>query len=130
MNNSNKLRFSQPNFDFEWTEAAKIPEFKDMGKKTWQEFAKTGNKVKYSTICQKDINKGFIQVDQAKKKRFEKAFENGVIEMPIIVKFDDTHYEVLAGKTRIDELTKKNIDLDVWVIDISEMVFLIRPVEV
>lgn len=126
--NTSKIKFANPNFDFEWNEAAKIPEFNDMGKKTWQEFAKTGQKIKFSQISNKTKNQISIQIDPIKKQRFEKAYEKGVVEMPIIVKFSEDDYDVLAGKTRINQLQKKNIDADVWLIDISNMMFLIRPV--
>lgn len=126
--NTGKIKFANPNFDFEWNEAVKIPEFNDMGKKTWQEFAKTGQKIKFSQISNKTKNPISTQIDPVKKQRFEKAYEKGVVEMPIIVKLSEDDYDVLAGKTRINQLLKKHIDADVWLIDISNMMFLIRPV--
>jgi len=125
--NQSKLKFTQPNFDLEWYEAARIPEFNDMGKITWQQFAKTGQKIKFSDISRKTNHLELLNIDPIKKQRFEKAFEKGVVEMPIVVKLSENEYEILAGKTRINQLCKKNIDADIWLIDISNMMFLVRP---
>lgn len=125
---TNKIKFCSPNFECEWTEAAKMPEFNDMGKNTWQEFAKTGNKIKFSEISNKTNQINLAHIDPIKKQRFEKAFEKGIVEMPIVVRLAENEYEILAGKTRINQLVKRNIDADVWLIDISNMMFLVRPV--
>ena len=39
-----------PNFDFEWKEAERYPEFVKMGKDGWLEVAKKGYTTKYSEI--------------------------------------------------------------------------------
>ena len=125
--NQSKLKFTQPNFDLEWHEAARIPEFNDMGKNTWQQFAKTGQKIKFSDISRKTNQLELSNIDPIKKQRFEKAFEKGVVEMPIIVKLSENKYEIKTGKTRINQLSKKNIYSYIWLIYISNMMFLVRP---
>ena len=36
------MKFKKPNFDFEWDEALRYPEFEDMGKEGWINLAKDG----------------------------------------------------------------------------------------
>ena len=66
--------------------------------------------------------------DVLKKTKVKDQIAAGVVEMPILVKLAENKYEVVCGKTRISELLKNNKDPLVWVIDMSEMMFLIRPV--
>ena len=114
------IQYLKPNFKKEWMEAKRYPEFQEMGKQGWIEFAKQGKVIKYSTI--KDIlgniDLDFDNLEEPKKQRFEQSFKSGTIEMPIAVKFEDDDYDLVAGNTRVAGLVKNNIDPDIWVVEL------------
>ena len=114
------IQYLKPNFEKEWMEAKRYPEFQEMGKQGWIEFAKQGKVIKYSTI--KDIlgniDLDFNNLEEPKKQRFEQSFESGTIEMPIAVKFADDDYDLVAGNTRVAGLIKNNIDPNIWVVEL------------
>lgn len=117
------IQYTPPNFNYEWEEeAVRYPEFKKMGKAKWIEVAKGGYTTQYSKI--KDIlgnvDLDFDTLNQAKKERFKQAFEKGKIEIPIVVKFSDNDYDLVAGNTRLAGLVKNGIDPKLWIIDISD----------
>ena len=118
------ISYIKPNFDFEWEEAIRYPEFEQIGKDKWLEIVKKGSTIKYSKI--KDylgnVDLDFENLEEPKKQRFNKAFEQGRIEAPIVVKFDEDSYDLLAGNTRLSGLVKNNIDPTLWVINIPTAV--------
>ena len=115
------IYYKQPNFEFEWDEATRYPEFEQMGKEKWIDLAKKGYTTKYSQI--KDIlgnvDLDFNTLEADKKKRFQQAFEEGTIEAPIAVKFDENNYDLVAGNTRLAGLVDKGIDPLIWIVDLS-----------
>ena len=116
-----KIQYKKPNFEFEWNEAIRYPEFKQMGKEEWIDLAKKGYTTKYSQI--KDIlgnvDLDFNTLEADKKKRFQQAFETGTIELPIAVKFDENNYDLVAGNTRLAGLVDKGIDPLIWIVDLT-----------
>jgi hypothetical protein len=66
-----------------------------------------------------NVNLSFINLEEPKKERFNRAFEKGQIEMPIAVKFSDTNYDLVAGNTRLAGLIKNGINPKIWVVDLS-----------
>jgi hypothetical protein len=117
---NNTVQYNNPNFKKEWMEAKRYPEFKEMGREKWIELAKQGNITKYSKIKNVlgNVDLDFEDLEEPKKQRFEKAFENGIIEMPIAVKFDDNDYDLVAGNTRLAGLIKNNIDPNIWIVSL------------
>ena len=116
-----KIQYKKPNFEFEWNEATRYPEFKEMGKEGWIDLAKRGHTIKYSQI--KDIlgniDLDFGTLEANKKERFQQAFEIGTIETPIAVKFDENNYDLVAGNTRLAGLVDKGIDPLIWIVDLT-----------
>jgi hypothetical protein len=112
------IQYNKPNFEYEWEEANRYPEFQEIGKDEWIKLAKQGYVTKLSKI--KDIlgnvDLDFDSLDKDKKQRFEKAFQDGTIEMPIAVKFNNKDYDLISGNTRVSGLIKNNIDPDIWVV--------------
>jgi hypothetical protein len=112
------IQYTKPNFEFEWGEAERYPEFVEMGKEAWLELANNGYTIKYSEI--KDvlgnIDLDFDSLETDKIERFNQAFEEGVIETPIAVKFNDNDYDLVAGNTRLSGLINKGIDPTIWVV--------------
>jgi len=118
-----EIKYSNPNFDAEWEEAIRYPEFKEKGKNTWLKIAKQGHTVNYSDIKNVlgNVDLNFKDLEEPKKQRFQAAFQKGVIEMPIAVKFSDKDYDLVAGNTRLSGLVKKGIDPKIWIVDISSL---------
>lgn len=116
-----ELRYSMPNFDREWMEAQRYPEFVEMGKQGWIDIAKKGKVVSFSSIRKilGNADLSFINLEEPKKERFNRAFEKGQIEMPIAVRFSDTDYDLVAGNTRLAGLVKKGINPQIWIVDLS-----------
>lgn len=117
-----ELRYSMPNFDREWMEAQRYPEFVEMGKQGWIDIAKKGKVVSFSSIRKilGNADLSFINLEEPKKERFNRAFEKGQIEMPIAVRFSDTDYDLVAGNTRLAGLVKKGINPQIWIVDLSK----------
>lgn len=115
------MKFKKPNFDFEWDEALRYREFEDMGKEEWINLAKNGYMVKYSEI--KDVlgnvDLDFDTLEEPKKERFYKSIKLGKMELPIVVKFSDEDYDLIAGNTRLSGLIGKGVDAPLWVVDLS-----------
>ncbi len=115
-----KIIYTRPNFVYEWEEATRYPEFEEMGREGWLKIAKTGYITQYSKI--KDVlgnvDLYFDGLEEPKKERFNKAFETGKIELPIVVKFNDNDYDLVAGNTRLSGLVNKGIDPSVWVVQL------------
>ena len=118
-----EIKYNTPNFDAEWKEAVRYPEFNNMGKESWIRTARVGQPVSYSSI--KDVlgnvDLNFKDLEEPKKQRFQAAFQKGIIEMPIAVKFSDTDYDLVAGNTRLSGLVQNGIDPKIWIVDLSDM---------
>jgi hypothetical protein len=71
------ISYIKPNFEVEWGEATRYPEFEQIGKEGWLKIARNGNTIKYSKI--KDylgnVDLDFENLEEPKKQRFNKAFE-------------------------------------------------------
>lgn len=117
------MKFKKPNFDFEWDEALRYREFEDMGKEGWINLAKNGYMVKYSEI--KDVlgnvDLDFDTLEEPKKERFNKSIKLGKMELPIVVKFSDEDYDLIAGNTRLSGLVGKGVDAPLWVVDLTKV---------
>jgi GNAT superfamily N-acetyltransferase/phosphopantetheine adenylyltransferase len=119
----NEVKYTNPNFELEWEEAVRYPEFKEMGKENWIKVAKQGKLVNYSSI--KDVlgnvDLNFDNLEEPKKQRFQSAFKNGTVETPIAVKFSDNDYDLVAGNTRLSGLVKNGEDPKIWIVNISNL---------
>lgn len=115
-----KIKYQKPNFENEWEEANRYPEFRKMGKDKWVELAQQGSITKLSQIKNilGNVDLDFDALEEPKKERFERAFKRGVIELPIAVKFNDNEYDLVAGNTRIAGLVKHQIDPNIWVVEL------------
>ena len=116
-----KIQYKKPNFEFEWNEAIRYPEFKQMGKEEWIDLAKKGYTINYSQIEDMlgNVDLNFNTLEADKKKRFQQAFETGTIETPIAVKFNENNYDLVAGNTRLAGLVDKGIDPLIWIVDLT-----------
>jgi hypothetical protein len=119
--NVQSLKYVEPNFNAEWEEAVRYPEFEEMGKERWILKAKRGLPLKYSKIKNVlgNVDLNFDSLEEPKKQRFASAFQSGTIEMPIAVKFSDQDYDLVAGNTRLAGLIGNGVDPQIWVVDLS-----------
>jgi hypothetical protein len=117
------MKYLKPNLEEEWMEALRYREFERMGKRGWMEYAsKNYTVVSYSKIedVLNNIDLDYESLDPDKKDRFEEAFENGEVEIPIAVKFSDNDYDLLGGNTRLAGLIKNGIDPKLYVVDLTK----------
>lgn len=126
-----EINYTQPNFEFEWEEANRYPEFQEMGKQGWVKVAKKGKATPYSSIKKilGNVDLNFKGLEQSKKERFQAAFKKGVIEMPIAVKFNEKDYDLVAGNTRLSGLVNNGVDPKIWVVDITNVEEVIEPAD-
>lgn len=116
-----KLRYRKPNFSYEWLEAIRYPEFKDLGKDGWLDIASKGRVVNFSDIKDNlsNVDLDFDSLDKFKKKRFIESYKNGVIELPIAVSFG-SEYDLLGGNTRLAGLVRLGHNPKIWLVDIPQ----------
>jgi hypothetical protein len=93
-----------------------------MGKEAWINLAKDGYMTKYSEI--KDVlgnvDLDFDTLEEPKKERFKKSIKLGKMELPMVVKFSDEDYDLIAGNTRLSGLVGKGVDAPLWVVDLTK----------
>ncbi len=117
------MKYTKPNFDREWMEACRYPEFEEMGKEGWINLAKENYDItNYEKIKDNlgNVDLDFESLDPAKKKRFNRDFNDGSIEIPVVVKFSENDYDLLGGNTRLAGLLEKGINPKLWVVDITK----------
>jgi hypothetical protein len=94
-----------------------------MGRLGWIKRGKAGYIVSFSKI--KDIlgnvDLDFDTLHPTKKKFVLQYIKDGLIEHPIVVKFSDDDYDLVAGNTRLSGLVKYGYDPKLWVVDISDI---------
>lgn len=116
------MEFIKPDFDFEWNEANRYDEFKNIGKTNWIKKAQKGSVIMYSEI--KDVlsntDLDFNSLENDKKTRFEKAIQSNKVELPIVVKFHNQDYDLVSGNTRLAGLVNMYNDSPLWLVDLSK----------
>ena len=117
------MKYSKPNFEHEWSEALRYREFEKMGKDGWIQKASKDFEISNFKSIENILNNvdlDYDTLDDEKKERFEKSFKDGDIEIPLVVKFSDTDYDLLGGNTRLAGLVQKGINPKLWVVDMSK----------
>ena len=117
------MKYSKPNFEHEWSEALRYREFEKIGKDGWLEKASKDFEISNFKSIEDVLNNVDLDYDtleDEKKERFEKSFENGDVEIPMAVKFSDTDYDLLGGNTRLAGLIKNGINPKIWVVDMTK----------
>ncbi len=117
------MKYLKPNFEHEWSEALRYREFEKMGEEKWLEKASKDFEISNFNSIKDILNNVDLDYDtleDEKKKRFEKDFKKGKIEIPMVVKFSDTDYDLLGGNTRIAGLISKGINPKLWVVDMTK----------
>jgi hypothetical protein len=116
------MRFTKPNVKHEWREAERYKIFREMGFDAWVKLCHNGKPVRFSEIESQtgNVDLNFDGLEKEKKDRFYEAFDNGSIEMPIVARFSNNKFDLVAGNTRIAGLVMHKIDPYVWLIDITK----------
>jgi hypothetical protein len=117
------IKYIHPNFDTEWEEAERYPEFVEMGRLEWIKRGKKGYITTFSKI--KDVlgnvDLEFDNLEPKKRKFVLQYLKDGLVEYPIVVKFEDDDYDLVAGNTRLSGLVKYGYDPKLWVVDITDI---------
>ena len=123
----NTINYKNPNFDFEWNEAERYPEFAKIGKAAWIELAKTGKAVTIKSA--KGINNtdaadpdSFKSLDAVKQGRALDQLKSGTVEMPIIAVYSDGWKELIGGNTRLTAMLAQDGKATVWVFKVPDEV--------
>jgi hypothetical protein len=128
-NKSESIReaFVEPQFDVEWDEAARYPEFQKIGKEAWIELAKKGTAITIKSA--KGINNtdaadpdSFKSLDPAKQKRALAQLKSGDVEMPIVAVYSDGYKELIGGNTRLTAMMAKDGKATVWAFKVPDEV--------
>jgi hypothetical protein len=104
-------------------EALRYREFEKMGKDGWKDIASNDYDItNYNKIKDvlKNVDLDFDTLEDEKKKRFNKSFKKGEVEIPMVVKFGDDDYHLLGGNTRLAGLIEKGINPKLWVVDMTK----------
>ena len=125
------IQFRKPNFDAEWGEAERYPEFKKIGKDNWIDLAKQGkpvtvdnamsNKINNTEAGEKDRDQ-FDKLDSSKRDRFVKDLVKNNIELPIIARYSDGYLELVGGNTRLTGMMSQIGQGKAWVFDVPDEV--------
>ena len=119
--------YVEPNFDFEWSEAERYPEFRKIGKEAWIELAQKGKAVTITDAS--DINNtdaadsdSFKNLDPAKQKRALAQIEKGNVELPVVAVYSDGYKELIGGNTRLTAMMAKHSKATVWQFEVPDEV--------
>jgi hypothetical protein len=114
-----KVNYSTPNFEYEWEEAERYPEFRKIGKAAWIDLAGKGRAVTIRSA--KGINNtdaadpnSFKLLDKTKQARALDQLKSGTVEMPIIAIYSDGWKELIGGNTRLTAMLAQNGKATVW----------------
>lgn len=117
--------YVKPQFDVEWDEAQRYPEFEKLGKEEWIKLAKTGKPVTIKTA--KDINntdaaspESFYDLDKSKQQRALQQVARAEVEMPIVARYSDGYKELLGGNTRLTAMMLRKGSATVWQFDVPD----------
>jgi hypothetical protein len=117
----------EPNFDFEWEEAERYPEFVKIGKAAWIELANKGKAVTIKSA--KGINNtdaadpdSFRSLDKDKQARALAQLKSGNVEMPIVAVYPDGWKELIGGNTRLTAMLAQDGNATVWVFKVPDEV--------
>lgn len=114
-----------PDFEIEWDEAKRYPEFERLGKEEWISLVKDGEPVKIKNAD--DINntdagtpENFYDLEKDKRQRALQQYARGETEMPIVAVYSDGHKELIGGNTRLTLSMLRNGRATVWQFDVPD----------
>jgi hypothetical protein len=121
------LTFIKPDFNREWEEAVRYPEFRKIGKDAWIELAGKGKPVQITSA--EGINNtdaadpnSFSGLDNEKQKRALAQLKSRTVEMPIVAVYSDGWKELVGGNTRLTALMSNYNKATIWVFKVPNRV--------
>lgn len=122
-----KVKYTKPQFDAEWEEAERYPEFVKIGKAAWIELASKGKAVTIKSA--RGINNtdaadpdSFRSLDKDKQARVLAQLSSGNIEMPIVAVYPDGWKELIGGNTRLTAMLAQDGRATVWAFKVPDEV--------
>ena len=118
-------KFVKPNFDFEWEEAERYPEFVKLGKDAWIELARKGKAITINSAHGIDNTDAadpdsFKSLVPAKQKRALAQLKKGTVEMPIVAVYSDGHKELIGGNTRLTAMMARDGKATIWAFQVPD----------
>lgn len=113
------LQFIPPDPAIEWDEAAGYEEFKSRDKKAWVDALENGKPELWSSLSNVgNFEPDLAKIDKDKIERVGAYVSIGVIELPVVGKWEDGSMEVISGATRLAVLKQLGYDPFVLVISV------------
>jgi hypothetical protein len=123
------IKYTNPNFEFEWEEATRYKIFNILGHNFYLNRSHNNHivdtlylKGKLSNTDLYNAEEAFNNLELEKRKRFFKALKNKTFERSIAIKLNENRYDLLAGNTRLTGLAVINLQQEICVIDLSDIV--------
>jgi hypothetical protein len=111
--------YTKPNFKREWEEAARYPEFKQLGLAAWIDIAAQGRVVDWSSLDNVgNVELDLDNLDQDKVQRVAVDVKRNHVELPIVGLWADGTVDLIAGNTRVATLIAQGHTPKVWVVDV------------
>jgi len=122
-----ETKMNKPQFDIEWGEAQRYPEFRKIGKEAWIKLAKAGKAVTItdaSDIENTDAGKpeSFYNLDKDKQQRALQQIARGNVEPPIVAVYSDGYKELIGGNTRLTAMMLRSGKATVWQFEVPDEV--------
>ncbi len=125
VNEDERINYKVPNFEYEWEEAQRYPEFRKIGKEAWIKLAGKGKAV--TIYSAKDINNtdaaepnSFKRLDKIKQVRALDQLKSGTVEMPIVAVYSDGWKELIGGNTRLTAMMTQNREATIWMFSVPD----------
>ena len=111
--------YTKPNFAREWLEAARYPEFKQLGRAVWMDCAAQGRVVDWTSLDNVgNVELDLANLDQDKVRGVAVDVKRNQVELPIVGQWADGTLDLIAGNTRIATLLAQGHNPQVWLVDV------------
>jgi len=111
--------YTKPDFKREWEEAARYPEFQQLGLAAWIDIAAQGRVVDWSSLDRVgNVELDLDNLDQDKVQRVAVDVKRNHVELPIVGLWADGTADLIAGNTRVATLIAQGHTPKVWAVDV------------
>ena len=123
------IKYTMPDADLEYEEAMRYPSLRNLSKPEWARLVASGRKViatspllaklgNTTAATKEDAEESYGELEQEKRTRVERLLNKGTIELPIVLKDNDS-FDLLSGNTRLTAMVKAGIAPVVLIVDIT-----------
>jgi GNAT superfamily N-acetyltransferase len=111
--------YTKPDFEREWEEAARYPEFEQLGRAAWMAIAGQGQVVDWASLDSVgNVELDLDSLDQNKVQSVAVDVKRNQVELPIVGQWADGTLDLIAGNTRIATLLAQRHNPQVWLVDV------------